>query len=461
VRMALGMGAVTLFDSTFLIVTTVFIMVHTISLPLTLWALLPLPLMALATERLGRIIHRRFLTVQAAFSDVTDATQENFAGIRVIKGFAREAHELERFGAVNRAYFHQNMALVRVWGLLDPLVDFISGVSFATALGYGGMLVLEGRLSLGSFVAFTSYLGLLQWPMMAIGQLMNILQRGAASLERLNAIFREQPEIVEGPVSFAVEGRVEFRHLTFRYDEDQPPVLTDVNVVLEPGQTLGIVGRTGSGKSTLVNLLLRLYDPPPGTVFIDGHDVRELSFATLRESIGYVPSDNFLFSDTIAENVAFGRGEMSRAEIERVTELAQVRENILAFPDQFDTLLGERGITLSGGQKQRVSIARALAKDPAILILDDALSAVDTATEDAILKRLREVRRGRTNIVIAHRISTVQDADRIIVLDGGRVIQSGTHDELLQQDGLYRALYERQLLEARVEAAGAEEGVSA
>lgn len=462
VRQAMGQGVVMLADSLFMIVSTVIIMVRTISPSLTAWALWPLPVMAVVVVISGRIIHARFLRVQDAFSALTDGAQENLAGIRVVKAFVRERTEIERFEALNQAYVDRNMHMVRAWGLFDPLVDTIAALSFLIAMSYGGILVIEGHISLGAYVAFTSYLALLTWPMQALGYLINMVQRGSASLDRLERLFAETPEIQEAAGAKQLErvrGEIEFRHLTFRYHSEGPDVLQDINFRLRPGETLGIIGRTGAGKSTLINLLLRVYEPPAGTVLLDGQDVREVAFSSLREHVAVVPQDSFLFSETIAENIAFGMPRMDREAVEYAAGLAQVRENIMDFPLGFDTMVGERGVMLSGGQKQRVALARALARDPRIVVLDDALSAVDTRTEDAILHGLRTVRQNRTAIIIAHRISSLKDADLILVLEHGRVAERGRHEELLARQGLYWGLYQKQLLEEKI--AGVGEGASA
>ncbi len=453
VRMAFAMGVVATVDSSVLIVSTVVIMVETISLPLSLWALLPLPVSAIVASSLGKIIHQRFVRVQSAFADMTDTVQENFSGIRVVKAFAQEHPEEEKFRSRSDAYIKRNMELIRVWGLFDPLVDAIGGLSFAVATAYGGYLVLQGQLSLGEYVAFLYYLGLLRWPMMAAGWVINVLQRGAASMERLNRIFDVQQEIRDAPGALplpAPHGAISVRHLTFAYAKDRPPALRDIDFELEPGQTVGIIGRVGSGKSTLASLLLRLYEPPRGTVFVDGVDILDLRVRDLRASFGYVPQEAFLFSETISGNIAFARPEAAQDQIEAAARAAAVHGNVIDFPKGYETLVGERGVTLSGGQKQRVSIARALIQDPPILLLDDSLSAVDTQTESEILGALRESRQGRSNIVIAHRISAVMHADLILMLEDGAVVERGTHESLLRLDGRYRELYELQLLEESI-----------
>ncbi len=449
VRMALGLGIIMLTDSIFLTVATVIIMTQVIDIRLTALALLPLPFMAVLVTFAGRLIHDRFKAVQATFSDMTDRVQENLSGIRVIKTFVQEDSEVERFDQVAQRLVFKNMDLVKVWGLFMPLVQFISGLSYLVVLGYGGILVIEGSITLGAFVAFNTYLAMLIWPMMALGWVINVLQRGASSMERLKVLLETEPEVVDGPDVQDVDrlkGELEIRNLDFSYP-DGTAVLEDINIKLPRGNTLAIIGRTGSGKSTLASLLLRLYDPPSGRIFIDGIDINQIPLEVLRRDIGYVPQDAFLFSTTLHENIAFADDSYAREQVEETAKLAQIYDNIVEFPRKFDTLSGERGVTLSGGQKQRMTIARALIKNPALLILDDCLSAVDTGTEEQILKGLRRFMSGRSSIIISHRVSTVQDADEIMVMDQGRIIEQGTHEELLKRGGLYRQLHHKQQLE--------------
>ncbi len=389
VRMAMGPGVVMLTDAVFMTVTILIIMLRTTDVRLTLLALLPLPFLALTARYFGRLIHRRFRKVQEAFSDLTDVVTENLSGIRVIKAFGREEASIDQFERINEHNVNMNMHLVRIWGLFHPLIQFLSALSVLIVIAYGGSLVILGTISLGDFIAFNMYLSMLTWPMMAIGWVINNLQRGTASVARLKVIFDEKPEIVDEPDAVPLvpmKGRIEIRDLTFTYPGTDRPVLEDINVTVEPGQTLAIVGRTGAGKTTLANLLLRVFDPPHGTMFIDGHDIRRITLESLRTQIGYSPQDNFLFSTTIAENIGFG-GEFTQEQIERAAKQARLHDDIMGFPHGYETMVGERGVTLSGGQKQRTGIARALVKDPRIMIFDDSLSAVDTQTEDAILQR--------------------------------------------------------------------------
>jgi ATP-binding cassette subfamily B protein len=394
--------------------------------------------------------------VQAAFSDLTDKVQENMAGIRVVKSFVQEEYEIDKFLVSNNNYIEKNMRLVKVFGFMFPLVGFIASLSFIVALGFGGSLVIREEISLGQFTSFIAYLGLLTWPMMAIGQVVNVLQRGTASMKRLNSIFEVQPEIVDGATVKDISQEeltpsIEFNNLSFTYKGANHPTLSNINLKIEEGKTLAILGRTGSGKTTLVNLILRMYNVEEGQIAIGGHDINIIPLKTLRESIGYVPQDNFLFSTTLKNNIAFSNIDMDMEKVVQSTKFAHVHDNIMEFPQQFDTILGERGVTLSGGQRQRVSIARAIAKDPKILILDDSLSAVDTKTEEKILEGLKQVMKNRTSIIIAHRISTLKEADEIIVLDEGKIVEKGTHKELIILNGLYNSIYKKQLLEEKLE----------
>ncbi|MFV9510275.1 ABC transporter ATP-binding protein [Tepidibacillus sp. LV47] len=455
VRMAAGPGVVMIFDTLILLGTSIFMMIQTISLKLTIIALLPLPFIAMISERFGKIIHQRFRKAQESFSHLTEKVQENFSGIRVIQSFVQEQAELENFTKANLDYVDKNMQLVRVQALFHPMVQFISGISLLVNLSYGGILVINHEITLGDFVAFNSYLGLLTWPIMAIGWVINILQRGAASMARLNKIFQTKPEIYdhEKIVQYNltdIKGDIRIRNLSFSYPNQKQEVLSNINIHIPQGKTLAIIGNTGSGKTTLVNLLVRLYDVDKGMIQIDGHDIKAFPLEVLRQNIGYVPQDNFLFSTTIKENIGFGLDSYTDAEIEKAALDAQILNDILDFPKKFDTIVGERGVSLSGGQKQRIALARALIKNPRILILDDSLSAVDTKTEDAILKRLKELMKERTSIIISHRISTIKDADEIIVLDEGKIVERGTHHELLRLQGQYYNLYQKQLLEEMI-----------
>ena len=422
-----------------------------ISPKLTLYTFLPLPAASILIQYFGRQIHDRFERIQAMFSDISARAQENFSGARLVRAYVQEEAEIKMFERENQEYIRRSLGLVRLMGMLWPTLEFMLGCAVVLVLWLGGREVTTGHMSVGQFVAFSAYMAQLTWPIIALGYVINLFQRGTASLARLNEIMHEQPEIHDEPGALIpengreIEGEIEFHGLNFDYEGK--PVLHDVNLHIPVGTSLAIVGPTGSGKTTLVDLIPRIYDATPGAVLIDGRPIREYSLASLRRNIGFVPQETFLFSDHIRDNIALGVDSATDAEIRRAAEAANIAADIETFPEGFDTMVGERGITLSGGQKQRTAIARALIRNPKILILDDALSSVDTQTEDKILNHLRDVMAGRTTIFISHRVSTVRNADRIAVLHGGRIVELGTHDELLALNGYYSDLYNKQLLE--------------
>jgi len=424
---------------------------------LTIVMLIILPLVSLTFIALAPRIHAQFETVQDQFSTISAKAQENFSGIRVVKAFAQEPHETAAFAELNREYIRRNLGVIKTSGALWPLIDFFLGLAAVMLLWQGGRAVIAGRITLGQFVQFTAYLGLLAWPMIALGWVVNLMQRGLASMKRLDEVFGQKPRIADAPDARPLpelRGEVEFRNVTFAYD--QSPVLRDVSLRIPAGATVAVVGPTGSGKSTLVNLIARLFDVTGGQVLVDGHDVRRVRLEDLRRHVGVVPQDTFLFSDTLRENIGYGLGAVDDAVVREAAETSALGLDVQDFPRGYDTLVGERGVTLSGGQKQRAAIARAVARDPRILILDDALSSVDTHTEELILSRLRAVLRTRTAILISHRISTVRHADLIVVLDEGRIAEQGSHDDLLARGGLYADLYRKQLLEEALEEADVE-----
>ncbi len=453
VRMMLGPGVMYWAETMLTFVLSIAIML-VVDWPLTLLALLPAPLVSLAVMRFGRVIHERFERIQAMFSDISSRVQENLSGVRVIRAYVQEDAELRHFEKLNREFIAENLSLARTSSMFMPLLQALVGVTFLVVLWVGGYRLLSHDISLGSFVLFNFFMGMLVWPMIALGWVVNLMQRGTASLGRINQLIDETPSIAEPAapkkLSEPVRGAISLRGVGVQYEAGR--ALDGIDLEIRAGETVAIVGHTGSGKSTLVRLIPRLLDPTEGSVLLDGIDLRELSPAELRRQIGFVPQETFLFSATLAENIALGVEHATDAEIRRAAEMAGLAPDIDTFPDGYKTMLGERGITLSGGQKQRTAIARALLRNPRILILDDALSSVDTLTEERILRELAGVMQGRTSILISHRVSTVRQADRIIVLEAGRIVEQGTHAELLVGGGYYADLYQKQLLEEELEA---------
>jgi ATP-binding cassette subfamily B protein len=484
VRMVLGPG-IMYTGQTLATMVLALVVLAKLSGSLTLWILLPVPVVFVAVRHFGKVIHELYEKIQASLASLSAKVQENLSGVRVVRAYAQEEAEIRGFDEPNREYVSRNIKLIRTWSMFMPSLQALIGTSFLIVLWQGGHQLLSGKISLGALIAFYTYLGVLVWPMIALGWVTNIFQRGAASTGRLNYILRAAPQVddrvAKVPLQTPIAGEIEFRNLTFTYPTNLAgngantsktgsagipagsspsaaktngaarAVLSDINLKVPAGSTLAIVGPTGSGKTTLASLVARLWEAPDGQLLIDGRPIREWPLESLRRSIGYVPQDTYLFSETVGGNVAFGLPEYVHDQVRAAAEIANLDSDVEAFSKKYDTVVGERGVTLSGGQKQRSAIARAVVRDPRILILDDSLSAVDTQTEERILTRLRGVMEGRTTILISHRTSTVQDADLIVVLRDGRIIERGTHDELLAREGYYADLYRKQLLEEELE----------
>lgn len=451
-----GEGVLTLVDSITMGSLVIITMATTISWQLTLVSLLPMPFMAYITSRYGTLIHERFFKAQEAFSSLNDKVQENISGVRVIKAFGQESAEVEEFRKQSEYTVKQNIAVAKIDSLFDPTIKLIVGISFFIAIGYGSYLVINGDLTIGQLTSFTIYLGYLIWPMLAFGWLFNIVERGRASYDRIVELLNTKPDIIEkeDAIDTIPNGNIKYAFDSFFYPETLEPTLKNINLTLEQGSTLGIVGKTGSGKTTFFRLLLREYDLNGGKIEIGDTSIYDFKLAKLRSAVGYVPQDHFLFSASIAENIAFAKPDATLEEVKEAAKIAAIDEDINQFNDKYGTMIGERGVTISGGQKQRISIARALLSEPEILVLDDALSAVDAKTEEKILKNLKENRKNKTTLIATHRLSAIQHADLIIVLDNGEIVERGTHQELLDNNGWYKDMYLRQQLESLVEQGG-------
>ncbi|MBM4322333.1 MAG: ABC transporter ATP-binding protein [Deltaproteobacteria bacterium] len=453
VRMAMALGLVFIVDTIILGILTLCFMVYIHPL-LTLYAILPMPLITVITLFFSRTIHKRYEALQKTFSQMTEKVRESIAGIRVIKAYVQEEAEGDKLSRLSQDYVGKNVGVTRIWGMFFPLLLFLSNLSMALILYLGGRLTILQSISAGDFVAFMSYLGMLAWPMMALGWAINMIQRGAASMDRINRILGEMPEISDGPeavVAGPLKGKIGIKGLTVSSGNGETPILNDIHLDIHEGEKVVIVGRTGSGKTVLCHLLVRMMESPDGSIFFDGNEIHRIPLKVLRGSIGYVPQDTFLFSDTIRENIAFGKPDASPEEIEEAARVAQIYDEVIGFPAGMETVIGEKGITLSGGQRQRVTIARAVLMNPPIFILDDGLSSVDIQTEERILDELENYLKGKTSILVTHRIAPLRRADRIIVLEEGRVAEMGDHTTLLARGGIYATLYWEREMEEELE----------
>ncbi len=453
VRMLFGIGLIAAMDIVLMTVASFSFMVS-INWKLTMLAIIPMPILSLTIRYFGKKMHKRFAEVQQSFASLSGRVQESISGIRIIKAFVQEKTELEKVDVVSKEFVKQNMALAKIAGVFHPFMGFVISTSIVITLYFGGRAAIRGEITIGGFIAFFSYLGMLVWPMIAIGWIVDMYQRGTASLKRLNEIFGVEPEVNDDKADMnitALKGAIRLQNLSFSYGEDLPKIFDDISFSIDAGKTLAVVGPTGCGKTTLIELLVRIYNPQPNSIFLDEHELYSIPLQVLRRDAVLVPQDIFLFSDSIANNIRLGNPDTTDDAVFDAAKVAQVYDEIMDFEHKFETVVGERGITLSGGQKQRVAIARALLTNPQILILDDALSAVDTKTERHILERLIELRRGKTTIIIAHRISSIQHADKIIVLGDAKIVERGNHRELIQLGGLYKDLHEKQKIRAKLE----------